>query len=419
MTVSRLMVPAVTLAGALALAACGGGNGNKMDDDPVKDDPTPSTSPVSCGGGVTATPPETCAEAVRKADAATEAAKEKTADASALHARLVTATSVSGGVPAGNVAVAPGVKAEHKGIETLYGEGQNWLYAVDEDNAGAEIGAKIGDEVTTGPNAGYYPLAGAGSHAVKASAFTQRVGQKHGTGASFAGSYMGVEGMFKCTATAGCISSPASGEDMFTLPDSQWHFRPSDRMAKLQGARVAEWGWWMAGSTATPSVAGAGPVNLRYEVFDAASGRPENPQQSFPTAGEATYTGKALGQYAIVDGADSESGAFEATASLTARFRGVDGADTELSGRVHDFDVNSGWEVMLKENASNRNDAGLFAGKTVWKTDGEDGLGEGDWNASMYEGGTAEPTHVVGGFTATDAGARMVGAFGAEPPKQE
>ena len=416
MTVSRLMVPAVTLAGALALAACGGGNGNKMDDDPVKDDPTPSTSPVSCGGGVTATPPETCAEAVRKADAATEAAKEKTADASALHARLVTATSVSGGVPAGNVAVAPGVKAEHKGIETLYGEGQNWLQAIGSSGA---IGTKIGAEETSGPNAGYYPLAGADPHAVKASAFTQRVGQKHGTGASFAGSYMGVEGMFKCTADAGCISSPAPGEDMFTLPGEEWHFRPSDRMAKLQGARVAEWGWWMDDSTATPSVAGAGPVKLRYASINSSGGDRSTGRTTFPAAGEATYSGAAHGQYAIVDGADSESGAFEATASLTARFRGVDGADTELSGRVHDFDVNSGWEVMLKENASNRNDAGLFAGKTVWKTDGEDGLGEGDWNASMYEGGTAEPTHVVGGFTATDAGARMVGAFGAEPPKQE
>ena len=253
---------------------------------------------------------------------------------------------------------------------------------------------------------------------MKASAFTQRVGQKHGSGASFAGSYMGVEGMFKCTKADGCTSSPAAGEDMFTLPDGEWHFRPSDRMAKLQGAKVAEWGWWMADSTATPSVAGAGAINLRYAVL-MMNGTDAGAQSTYPQAGEATYTGKALGQYAIVAGADSESGAFEATASLTARFRGSsDGADTELSGRVHSFDVNSGWEVMLKEDKAH-DGSGVFEGKTVWKTGDEDGLGEGDWLATMHGTADKEPTHVVGGFTATDAGARMVGAFGAEPPKQE
>ncbi len=382
-----------------------------MDDDPVKDDPTPSTSPVSCGGGVTATPPETCAEAVRKADAATEAAKKKTADASALYARLVTATSVSGGVPAGDMAVTPGVKAEHKGIETLRKEGDTWLKFAGESN-------KIGTVEVGTKNTGYYPLedASSGPHAVKASAFTQRVGQKHDTGASFAGTYMGVEGMFKCTKAAGCTSSPAAGEDMFTLPDGEWHFKPTSAEDRLEGAKVAEWGWWMAGSTATPSVAVAGAVNLRYAVFNPVNGQPENPQQSFPSAGEATYSGAAHGQYAIVDGADSESGAFEATASLTARFRG--NTNTELSGWVHDFDVNSGWEVMLKEDKMHS--SGVFAGKTVWKTGDEDGLGQGDWKASMYGGSSStESTHVVGGFAATDAGARMVGAFGAEPPKQE
>ncbi len=314
-----------------------------------------------------------------------EDAKERTADASALYARLVTATG--SGVPSSSASVPAAVKAEHKGIETLYGEGENWLQAIGSSGA---IGTKIGAEETSGPNAGYYPLAGADPHAVKASAFTQRVGQKHDTGASFAGSYMGVEGMFKCTADAGCISSPAPGEDMFTLPGEEWHFRPSDRMAKLQGAKVAEWGWWMDDSTATPSVAGAGPVKLRYASINSSGGDRSTGRTTFPAAGEATYSGAAHGQYAIVDGADSESGAFEATASLTARFRG--NTDTELSGRVHDFDVNSGWEVMLKEGKAH-DGSGVFEGKTVWKTGDEDGLGEGDWNASMYEGGTAEPTH--------------------------
>ena len=356
-----------------------------------------------------------------------ERTAEATKAAQALHARLVTATSVSGGVPA-NSSVAPGVKAEHKGIETLRDDdGQPWAYAAGVGPDDADLGetrslaAFVGAALTAGTNAGYFPILGTAAHEVKADAFTPRNNLRHKKDASFTGSYKGVQGTFKCTGTAGCTSSPDNAENtMFILNTSavdatnSWHFRPNDAQTKLQGSKVAEWGWWMADSTATPSVAGAGAVKLRYEVLNPTTGEPDDKQQSFPTAGEATYTGKAHGQYAIVDGADSESGAFEATASLTARFRS---ANTELSGRVHDFDVNSGWEVMLKEDKVHTD--GVFAGKTVWKTDGEDGLGEGDWNATMHGTAREEPTHVVGGFTATDAGARMVGAFGAEPPKQE
>ena len=190
-------------------------------------------------------------------------------------------------------------------------------------------------------------------------------------------------------------------------------------MAKLQGDAVAQWGWWIADKD---DVAGAGDINLRCASIDTSDGsdRPAG-RTAFPEAGEATYSGKALGQYAVVDGEDSESGAFEATASLTAKFSGTGGAETKLSGSVHDFDVHSGWEVMLKENTADRNGtSGLFTGNTVWKTGDDDGLGEGNWQASAYGGANgAEPDHVVGGFTAVDAGARMVGVFGGEPPKQE
>jgi len=328
-------------------------------------------------------------------------------DATALHARIVTAAS--GGVPAGITQVPDTVKDEHKGIETLLAEGQTWLYAIMESNSDAKIGSKIGSEVTTGPNAGYYPVEGGNPHTVKASAFTQRVGLEHKKDASFSGSYMGVQGTFKCTA-AKCTSSPAAGDDMFTLLTGEWHFKPSDRMAKLEGGKIAEWGWWIQNAGKDNEA-----IKLRYAVLDDSNIVPA--QTTFPAAGEATYTGKALGRYAVVDGADSESGAFEATASLTAKFRGSSGMDTELSGRIHTFDVNSDWEVMLKENKYS--DGNEFAGKTVWKTNGDDGLGEGAWQATMHGMANKEPTHVVGGFTATDAGAQMIGAFGGEPPKQE
>ena len=431
MRISRLMMPAVTLAGALALAGCGGGS-----DTPAGQMPPGGEgcdAPKIKDGDDCLTPAEyraKIAKEVEEENKRTEEAKQKVADASALYARLVTATADAAdadGILDGDQSgehfaeVVPiGTKAEHKGIHALRNEGQTWLYAIDDSQSDEQIGNGVGNEVTSGTNAGYYPIdVGDASsvHTVKAAAFTQRVGLEHKTGASFSGEYMGVPGTFKCTGPDGCTSSPASGENRFTLStddDGKWHFKPNDRMARLQGASVAEWGWWLATKgTGDDAEAGAGDINLHGSVTNLTA------SVAHPPAGEATYSGKALGQYAVVDGADSESGAFEATASLTAKFSGARGITTKLSGRVHDFDVNSGWEVTLKENGGN-NATGVFDGKTVWKTGGEDGLGEGDWRATTYGGSaTAEPTHVVGGFTAVDVGASMVGAFGGEPPKQE
>ena len=435
MTISRLLMPALTLAGALALAGCGGGSST----------PTTTGNGENGGGGGNGcnapnindgddclTPVQyraKIAKEVEEENKRTEAAKKEVADASALYARLVTAEATAatsgGGLLADTALVAPvtsGTKAEHKGIHTLRGEGQTWVYAVldSEVNSGGtpQIAANIGEEISSGDNAGYYPIDGDGALTVKAAAFTQRVGLEHKTGASFSGEFMGVQGTFKCTGAGGCTSSPATGEDMFDLysgddaATNKWLFKPNDRMARLQGDVVAQWGWWMAAKgEGDDAVAGAGAINLHRSGSGLMTAR-----GVFPAAGEATYTGKALGQYAVVDGADSESGAFEATASLTAKFDGND--DTTLGGRIHDFNVGSGWEVKLKENDAEDG----FIGRTVWKTNDEDGLGEGHWRASVY-GGTddaaTEPTHVAGGFTATDAGASMIGAFGGEPPKQE
>ncbi|MCY4240586.1 MAG: hypothetical protein OXD36_02455 [Rhodobacter sp.] len=366
----------------------------------------------------------------------TAQAKKAAADASAVYDRIVeyiasgatvTGTLDAQGEAGSDVSGLVAAKAEHKGIETIRGEGQTWLVAIDDTDG--DIGAKIGNEVTTGENVGYYPIAdgtgaNAGIHRVKADAFTQRVNLEHKTGASFSGEYMGVPGTFKCTGTAGCQSQPAGGgEDRFILSvgaednENEWHFKPNDRMAKLEGDRRAEWGWWI-----TDPGEDTEAVNIVYRNFgteEAVGDGNQDGIQTYANAGKATFTGKALGQYAVVDGADSEAGAFEATADLEASFAGP---ATKLSGRIHTFDVNSDWEITLKENEDNYNsdasvDQRAFRGTTVWKTGDEDGLGEGAWRAKMFGENGREPTHAVGGFTAVDAGARMVGAFGAEPPE--
>ena len=406
----KSLVWAALMAAGLTLTGCGGNN-NTSEEGDMMPAPEPAPAPVNCGNGIMATPPATCAEKIQEANAANDAAKKKTADASALYAKLVTATQ--SGVP--NSMPADGnhsdVKAEHKGIESLRGEdGQTWINAINENASPAGvIGNKIGAEIETGTNIGYYPLTSGPAHMVKADAFTKRVGQKHEKDASFSGSYRGISGMFKCTATDGCTSSPTASATTFDLPDNQWHFKPDSRTAKLPGAIVAEWGWWLAGMN-TANDASDDSIQILYRHTG-------TKRATLPVAGEAIYTGKAHGQYAVVDGMDSISGAFEATAMLTAKFAGATGTTTKISGKIDDFNVGSNWEVMLKENAANHA-SGDFSGKTVWKTGDADGLGEGDWTAALYDGGTGEPTHAIGGFTATDAGSRMVGAFGAEPSKQ-
>ena len=425
-------MPAVTLAGALALAGCGGGSGTPTmtdgnGDNNGDDDKVTLTDEICGEGRMVNAAGDAC---VADPDYVSE--RENTANASALYDRIVksiaTGTTATGNVPNPLGATASAVvglntaKAEHKAIETIREEGETWLVAI---ASGGDIDARIGDELVSGTNAGYYPIdAGpdSGQHTVKASAFTQRVGLKHKTGASFSGEYMGVSGTFKCTGANGCTSSPASGENVFTLSTdttSKWHFKPNDRMAKLQGDRLAEWGWWI-----TNVGKEAEAVNIVYRNFgeEEAVAAPDQAGidiSTLPNAGKATYTGKAHGQYAVVDGADSESGAFEATAALEASFAAQ---ATKLSGRIHTFDVNSDWEITLKENPSNPTSSDQFAfkGATVWKTGDEDGLGEGNWRAKLFGGGNdTEPERAVGGFTAVDAGARMVGAFGGEPPKQE
>ena len=404
-------MPAVTLAGALALAGCGGGSGTPGPNPNPNPNPDlrPNPEGANCGQGVRANPGETCAAAVRRVDKAADDAKGKVADASALYDRLVTATTATGVNQIFTYAAATAngvpstVKDEHKGIEILYrDDGMTWLaYAADS--------GEIGPVNASGSNAGYYPLLAA-SHPIKADSFTNRVGQQYKNGVSFGGAYDGIQGTFKCIGDP-CTTVPAA-DDELTLVVSQWLFRPTSTTAKAQGSRAAVWGWWMAG---TGEDAGTEEIRLRYAVRNTADDGNATARTTFPAAGEATYTGKALGQYAVVDGADSESGAFEATASLTAKFATA----TMLSGRVHNFDVNSDWEVTLEEGGIS---SGVFSGDTVWKTGDEDGLGKGDWQANLYGGNdnaNTEPTHVVGGFTAVDAGARMVGAFGGEPPKQE
>ena len=405
MRISRLLMPAVTLAGALALAGCGGGSDGPMKKEPGEDDNGKVTlTDEICGmgrmvnddgDGCVDDPNYTSAKAAR--DAAT-----------ALYGKINTGTAFTTGTP-----TFANADDDHKDSEILRAKGQDWLTAV---ASSGDLDSDFNPRLPSGnANEGYYPIVVSGrTHTVVATPFTQKVNVEHDAGKSFSGSYQGIQGTFKCVGSTDCTSSPAT-KTAFTLGGG-WHFKPNSLTATLQGNKAAEWGWWRLG---TGDDAGTGEVKLLYQKID-----PDDGTSVITTyrnvaeivAGEATYTGDALGQYAVVrSGTGSASGAFEAKAELTAKF----GSTDKLSGRIHSFNVGSGWEVELEEATITSGRVASTVGETVWKIGDDAGLTKGDWAADLYggSGATDAPEHILGGFSAVHTNARMVGAFGTAEQK--
>ena len=134
--------------------------------------------------------------------------------------------------------------------------------------------------------------------------------------------------------------------------------------------------------------------------------------------GTATYTGPAVGQYAIYQpaGDDSGAGSFTARAELTANFSATGGAQGMLSGRVTNFNNASDWSITLNSQPIANGAVARVDGNVSWTIAGntEDG---GMWDAQFFSdvvGSTAIPEGVAGTFDAKfDDVGRLIGAFGA------
>ena len=304
-------------------------------------------------------------------------------------------------VPAGNTPIPATVKAANQGTESFRGEGQ----------ALADLN-NVGTATAEGANEGYHAITTDTVHEVTSGRFTESPNSRTIPVGTYAGNYRSVPGMFRCTTTEGCTVQ-YKGETGFELGEG-WHFKPSAEDAKVEGAKIAEWGWWIE----DPDDKDKDHVRLVYRIIGSGDGIPSASDRASVIGlnGNAIYTGDALGQYAIVrSGTGSASGGFEAKAELTAKF----GTATKLSGKIHDFNVGSGWEVTLKEADIDGTNA-IFDGETTWKIGSTDGILGGDWDASMYGGGAEEiPSHILGGFTATHTDARMIGAFGTKAPEED
>ncbi len=233
----------------------------------------------------------------------------------------------------------------------------------------------------------------------------------------FTGTFKGASGTYQCTVLS-CTA--VYGEEGLSLTGT-WTFTPAAGAmldVVVEDGEYLYFGWWVRkDDEGTPTHAG---------VLSGAVGDDLPPAPGIGTAdlvGEATYTGKAAGKFAVSDPinpASDNSGHFTADAELMADFKD-DGAT--LSGTIDAFRLNdgsedAGWSVELKEATFSVDTFAAGTDGTVWSVGDNSGNASGEWEAQMFDEETDDdsnvPTTVVGSFM-SDIGTThsMVGAFGA------
>jgi len=405
---TEFTLPAVTLAGALALAGCGGGSG------------TPGQDGLSPADRLAAQI-KTCTDAgnywdgSKCVDKPEDMTAKEARDAAIAHRAKIAAVNLATEDGAG----APAATITEKKIGAFRAQGLTFSQFTTDTTNGDDGNLVANAAISSGSNKDYYVLEAHGDeNGVMVTGFSTDAGvDTIDNGKTVTGSYQGISGTFKCAGDGGadCTSESAGGGN-FELSDG-WLFKPGSATARTQGAALAEWGWWIDPNS-TPNDASDDTIQLVYR--DAADAAPQI-RTNWPHNGPATYSGDAYGQYAVVErGSGSASGAFEAKAKLTATFGGT---FPKLKGEIHDFNVGTGWKVILEENKNAPDStSNFFSGETAWNVGSDAGLDPGAWEASTFgtdatgANGTV-PSHILGGFTAQNGGDRMAGAFGTKNDK--
>ena len=234
--------------------------------------------------------------------------------------------------------------------------------------------------------------------------------QSYVDGASFAGTFAGVDGKFSCAGNAcelnrdkdgklGDGIARGQGEDGGS-ENNVWTFTADDENAaveyKDQDADYLAFGWWRDTST-------GGTAIEDFKVLY--SGRAAQRSDLDAVTGKATYNGHAAGNY--VKG--TEGGEFVADAKLEATFGGTPDNDA-ITGTISNFrdssdEILGKWEVIAK--AANSGDADIAGAGTFSINDPTGGAGGENWadgrmDGTFYGGtGAAHPTGVAGWFHAT------------------
>ena len=197
--------------------------------------------------------------------------------------------------------------------------------------------------------------------------------------------------------------------------------KDDDKKYVLRTAQAyADWGVWLADVTGRP-----GRIIHRYRRGGPNPGGTWSGDKApMGASNEATYTGGAVGVSTLYetkeDAGDEKVGSFTATAELTATF----GSSPTLEGKITDFKgdaVNTNWELELQ--SSTLTDTGGLAASdnaddnvTNRQTTANRAVSFDSWNAQFYGTGTDNdrPVGVVGDFDGRFRDGQAVGVFHAE-----
>ena len=236
----------------------------------------------------------------------------------------------------------------------------------------------------------------------------------------FRGTLGGASGTYRCggaAATAICTVDFRGGKSYnFGGTGSAWSFGPSSATVGVDVLDEAYmyFGWWSRQSVENGSWS-----------FRAFHGGKDSERSTIEAEvnGTATYSGPAVGYYAIYQplGTQSGHGEFSATATLTADF---DSATNTLEGRIDRFSGHPDWFLILKRQEIATN--GVVEASTTddpedvtWSIGGipHDG---GTWEATFFSNldsgkrPNTVPSGVAGNFEAEySTVGRLIGAFGA------
>jgi len=424
-------MPAVTLAGALALAGCGGGSS------------TPGTSGErNCTFGKKMGSDECYTEAEYKAKVKADAEKEaederkakEMAEATTKRAKDLLAILADGTNPATAVANRPASTGTNDPFHSGTNLGKAFAAAQKaDDGMGTEKKAQVavmdtkGAMVETATAPGGVSISGG----VISGGFAE-ANAKYVAGGDFAtgnamkthkvkdkvtGTYAGTAGKYVCGESSTCTSQRGNG-GVILIGD--WSFESDLREPKFKGddTDYAEFGWWL-----DESITGAPKAGAWYGFGSSGGTAPNIAVKVTSASDSATYTGHAIGQAAFYHRLGEEAnigGAFTADATLTADFDANSGGGT-LKGEITGFNVGGvdvpEWSVELMEQNIAAGGVAAAAKGTKWTLDGTAADAAGSWSASFYEIPEDEhqPKGVAGGFVSHyGADGRMVGAFGGE-----
>ena len=263
------------------------------------------------------------------------------------------------------------------------------------------------------------------------------------------GSFYGVPGNFICTSTPtpctvvtdmdGNIAS-ATGTWTFTPDEVEDGADPHMAIGAVPDEDYMDFGIWSRTTTVEDEDGEEGDTEFSYAFLAYAQGK-----QPYGAVGAvegfATYVGPALGAYVTKvfdattgEGIPTGSGAFHASAELTANFGGTsvaeDDADT-ITGTIKDFTDNrdpipgaEDWVLELDGTNHAHEDGpaaeGAFSGTTMGmngELEGEAGMWNGAFNGDRAD--DALPSSMAGTFDGHFNNGHVYGAFGANMVEED